>query len=300
MRPQLLYRVYVTCLSRARAILTVTHVPPRSLPRFPLSLPLFVSCRDKERKRKEEGGTKEERSREIKEERWYAFARAFNVSALVVKEEHLLPVHRPEDEAQEVEGWSRPGRGVRARVVERQIVRHLTHLIPYLSPSPVTTLIHPFFRHAFLQPDPLTLHTPPTLSSCLPPGPPLHRRRPPRLFPLFLVASRPTSSPPARSLFSRRTPAMPPRLESFRLPTPYKRSCCPFITTTLPRLPRPKDQPSSLTSIPRFSLSSFAFSTVSSLLSVFYHLRRRARRSVYTSSFLRFCSRALPRSLLTL
>lgn len=34
--------------------------------------------------------------------------------------------------------------GVRARVVERQIVRHLTHLIPYLTPSPVTTLIHPF------------------------------------------------------------------------------------------------------------------------------------------------------------
>lgn len=186
----------------------------------------------------------EERSREIKEERWYAFARAFNVSALVAKEEHLLPVHRPEDEAQEVgEGWSRPGRGVRARVVERQIVRHLTHLIPYLSPSPVTTLIHPFFRHAFLQPDPLTLHTPPTLPSCLPPGPPLHRRRPPRLFPPSLVASRPTSLPLARSLFSRRrTPAMPPRLESFRLPTPYKRSCCPFITTTLPRLPRPKDQ----------------------------------------------------------
>ena len=26
--------------------------------------------------------------------------------------------------------------GVRARVVERQIVRHLTHLIPYLTPSP--------------------------------------------------------------------------------------------------------------------------------------------------------------------
>lgn len=59
-------------------------------------------------------------------------ARAFNVSLLVAKEEHLLPqVHRPA----RGEGWLAKG-GVRARVVERQIVRHLTHLIPYLTPSP--------------------------------------------------------------------------------------------------------------------------------------------------------------------
>lgn len=59
-------------------------------------------------------------------------ARAFNVSLLVAKEEHLLPGTW----AGEGEGRNRVEGGVRARVVERQIVRHLTHLIPYLTPSP--------------------------------------------------------------------------------------------------------------------------------------------------------------------
>lgn len=60
---------------------------------------------------------------------------------------------------------------------------------------------------------------------------------------------------------TRRSPPLPPfatsiflfafsrcspprcRLESFRLPTPYKRSCCPFITTTLATTTRPKLPP---------------------------------------------------------
>lgn len=114
--------------------------------------------------------------------------------------------------------------GVRARVVERQIVRHLTHLIPYLTPSPVTTLIHPFLRYAFLQPDPLTLHTP--FSPPVPPlSLPLHR--PPLPLPPLTL----TSPAPLASSFSRQPP-LRRRLQSFRLPTPYKRSCCPFITTT--------------------------------------------------------------------
>lgn len=104
---------------------------------------------------------------------------------------------------------------MRARVVERQIVRHLTHLIPYLTPSPVTTLIHPFLRYAFLQPDPLTLHAILSLRPLDSPSP---------------TASS-SSTPAATRPFSRRPPPCH-RLESFRLPTPYKRSCCPFITTT--------------------------------------------------------------------
>lgn len=50
-----------------------------------------------------------------------------------------------------VVGIAQGGReaGVRVRVVERQIVRHLTHLIPYLTPSPVTTLIHPFLSSRY-------------------------------------------------------------------------------------------------------------------------------------------------------
>lgn len=58
-------------------------------------------------------------------------ARAFNVSLLVAKEEHLLPGTWAGGGGVESRGG-----GVRARVVERQIVRHLTHLIPYLTPSP--------------------------------------------------------------------------------------------------------------------------------------------------------------------
>lgn len=113
--------------------------------------------------------------------------------------------------------------GVRARVVERQIVRHLTHLIPYLTPSPVTTLIHPFLCYQLssnLSPYTLTSLSFSFSSPPGPPGPPLHRPPLPPLPP----------PPPVRP--SSRRPPPCRRFESFRLPTPYKRSCCPFITTT--------------------------------------------------------------------
>lgn len=176
---------------------------------------------------------------------------------------------------------------MRARVVERQIVRHLTHLIPYLTPSPVTTLIHPFLRYAFLQPDPLTLHTP--FSPVFPLSLPLHRPRslslPPP--PVSLTSPAPLARP-----FSR-VPPLRRRLQSFRLPTPYKRSCCPFITTTpatttterptapLPLLPLPS---------PR-SLSSFAVFHRSSLLPASYHLRR-APPAYFLRFFILFSSAA--------
>lgn len=69
-----------------------------------------------------------------------------------------------------------------------------------------------------------------TLSPCtrrfspvLPLSLPLHRSLPP-LFPL--------TSPTALARPFSRQPPLRRRLQSFRLPTPYKRSCCPFITTT--------------------------------------------------------------------
>lgn len=124
-----------------------------------------------------------------------------------------------------VVGIAQGGReaGVRARVVERQIVRHLTHLIPYLTPSPVTTLIHPFLCYQLssnVSPYTLTSLSFSFSSPPGPPGPPLHRPPLPPLPP----------PPPVRP--SSRRPPPCRRLESFRLPTPYKRSCCPFITTT--------------------------------------------------------------------
>lgn len=63
--------------------------------------------------------------------------------------------------------------------------------------------------------------------------PPPSRRGPPRPVAHLLP------SPSFSYLFTSRHPSPsalsldgPRRLESFRLPTPYKRSCCPFITTT--------------------------------------------------------------------
>lgn len=138
--------------------------------------------------------------------------------------------------------------GVRARVVERQIVRHLTHLIPYLTPSPVTTLIHPFLRYAFLQPDPLTLHTP--FSPVPPLSLPLHR--PPLPLPPLTL----TSPAPLASSFSRQPP-LRRRLQSFRLPTPYKRSCCPFITTTPATTTTERPPPPTISSALPFILHRF-------------------------------------------
>lgn len=168
--------------------------------------------------------------------------------------------------------------GVRARVVERQIVRHLTHLIPYLTPSPVTTLIHPFLRYAFLQPDPLTLHTP--FSPVPPLSLPLHR--PPLPLPPLTL----TSPAPLASSFSRQPP-LRRRLQSFRLPTPYKRSCCPFITTTPATTTTERPPP---LSSPR-SLSSFTVFHRSSLLLAFYHLRR-APPAYFLRFFVLFSSTA--------
>lgn len=135
--------------------------------------------------------------------------------------------------------------GVRARVVERQIVRHLTHLIPYLTPSPVTTLIHSFLRYAFLQPDPLTLHIP--FSPALPLSLPLHRPLPPSLLlsfspPLSLL---PLPSPsPALSLDSPRCAAASKALDYL----PLISARVAHLLPRLPRLPRPKDQPPPLPS----------------------------------------------------
>lgn len=142
---------------------------------------------------------------------------------------------------------------MRARVVERQIVRHLTHLIPYLTPSPVTTLIHPFLRYAFLQPDPLTLHTP--FSPILPLSLPLHRPLPP-LFPPYLARS-PLPSSAALSLDSPRCAAASKALDYL----PLISARVAHLLPRLPRLPRPKDQPP-----PNFLLRTpfrpSAFSTV--------------------------------------
>lgn len=170
---------------------------------------------------------------------------------------------------------------MRARVVERQIVRHLTHLIPYLTPSPVTTLIHPFLRYAFLQPDPLTLHTP--FSPILPLSLPLHRPLPPLPPPLS----------PALSLDSPRCAAASKALDYL----PLISARVAHLLPRLPRLPRPKDQPPPLPS-PHF-LSSFTVFHRSSLLPISYHLRRTLP-AYFLRFFLRFCSRAPPRSLLTL
>lgn len=175
-------------------------------------------------------------------------------------------------------------RGVRVRVVERQIVRHLTHLIPYLAPSPVTTLIYPFLRYAFLQPDPLTLHTP--FSPVFPLSLPLHRplSLPPSLLFLSYFCRSPPSPPlVALSLDSPRCAAASKALDYL----PLISARVAHLLPRLPRLPRPKDQPPPLPS-PR-SLSSFTVFHRSSLLSTSYHLRRAPRISFVSS----FYSRAL-------
>lgn len=123
--------------------------------------------------------------------------------------------------------------GVRARVVERQIVRHLTHLIPYLTLSPVTTLIHPF-PSAALQPDPLTLRAPSTpvalrLAHLFIVLHPLHPLVPP-LSPLV----RPFSSAATASKALDYLPLISARVA--------------HLLPRLPRLPRPKDQPPPLSS----------------------------------------------------
>lgn len=175
--------------------------------------------------------------------------------------------------------------GVRARVVERQIVRHLTHLIPYLTPSPVTTLIHPFLRYAFLQPDPLTLHTP-----FSPPYLRLAYLFIVLLF-LFLLSPLPLPPPsPALSLDSPRCAAASKALDYL----PLISARVAHLLPRLPRLPRPKDHPHYLLRAP-FHPSPFSTVHPFFLPSTTFDAHRP--RISFVSSF---CSQAPPRSLLTL
>lgn len=117
------------------------------------------------------------------------------------------------------------------------------------------------------------------------------------LFLLFSPLPRPSPPPPLLSRPFSRQPPLRHRLQSFRLPTPYKRSCCPFITTTpatttterptTPQLPSPHF-PFVLQRFPPFIPSSY-------LLSPSSHTAR-----TFLRFFLRLCSQAPPRSLLTL
>lgn len=109
---------------------------------------------------------------------------------------------------------------------------------------------------------------------------PLHR--PPLPLPPLTL----TSPAPLASSFSRQPP-LRRRLQSFRLPTPYKRSCCPFITTTPATTTTERPPP---LSSPR-SLSSFTVFHRSSLLLAFYHLRR-APPAYFLRFFVLFSSTA--------
>ncbi|KAL0105046.1 hypothetical protein PUN28_016582 [Cardiocondyla obscurior] len=121
---------------------------------------------------------------------------------------------------------------------------------------------------------PLTLHT--AFSPALPLSLPLHRPRPP----LSLTSTASLARP-----FSRQPP-LRRRLQSFRLPTPYKRSCCPFITTT--PATTTTERPTA-TSFPALSsLSSFTVFHRSSLLPATFDAPPPATISFVSS----FCSRA--------
>lgn len=79
-----------------------------------------------------------------------------------------------------------------------------------------------------------------------------------RFFSSYTTSDR-SPSPPSNLQLARPLAALPAprrRHESFRLPTPYKRSCCPFITTTLATATR--DQPPPCCP-PFFSASSSLF-----------------------------------------
>lgn len=161
-----------------------------------------------------------------------------------------------------VVGIAQGGReaGVRARVVERQIVRHLTHLIPYLTPSPVTTLIHPFLCYQLSSNvSPYTL-TSLSLSLSLHPLGRLVRHFIVLLFLLFLHPL-PYALPldgPRRAAASKALDYLP--LISARVA---------HLLPRLPRLPRPKDQPPSPASTPALPFSRRFPPFVSLSLSLF-------------------------------
>lgn len=136
---------------------------------------------------------------------------------------------------------------MRARVVERQIVRHLTHLIPYLTPSPVTTLIHPFLGYQLSSNQTLSPYTPTSLSLFLflftpqaASGPPLHR--PPLPPPV------PPPAPPSPLLYALSLDGPRRATASKALDyLPLISARVAHLLPRLPRLPRPKDQPPSPT-----------------------------------------------------
>lgn len=125
--------------------------------------------------------------------------------------------------------------------------------LPPWSPPPAGSSSHPCTQVRLHPPSPILLHLPPRFLSTFPPR---------------------------------------YRLESFRLPTPYKRSCCPFITTTLATGTRPRPPPSSFPfflfsflSFLLFAFSSFSFSSSFSLLFPF-SIRPRSFIRSFVSSFL--------------
>lgn len=140
------------------------------------------------------------------------------------------PVHEPEGEE-----WNRRGRGAgkssrAANCPPSYPPYTLSHTLT------VTTLI------------PLPPWSPPPAGSSLI----LHTVSPLFLPPQFLSSC-------SLSL------GVPRRLESFRLPTPYKRSCCPFITTTLATTTRPRPPPPCLVPFSFLFLPPFLLPLPSSL-----------------------------------
>lgn len=166
---------------------------------------------------------------------------------------------------------------MRARVVERQIVRHLTHLIPYLTLSPVTTLIHP----------PLPpLRFPPTR-----PSHPPRAIHPPAAL-LFIVLRPLHPLAPLSPLVRPFSPAATASKALDYLPLISARVA--HLLPRLPRLPRPKDQPPPLSPHALFRPS---FSTLRP------YFLPATTFDVYRPSYLRFfvsVSKQHPRSLLTL
>lgn len=122
--------------------------------------------------------------------------------------------------------------------------------LPPWSPPPAGSSSHPCTQVRLHPPSPILLHLPPRFLSTFPPR---------------------------------------YRLESFRLPTPYKRSCCPFITTTLATGTRPRPPPSSF---PFFLFSFLSFLLflrfLFLLLFLFFFLFPSAPVRLFVRSFLRF------------
>lgn len=164
----------------------------------------------------------------------YAFARAFSVSALVVKEENIYyPVHRPRKrDGGGGGGRNRPGRGAGK-----------SSRAANCPPSyPPYTLSHTLARnHPY---PPLPLRCAPTRPShptraihprCPPPSPPLHRP--------------PPSPPLSASALSSRPPFLSAATASKALDyLPLISARVAHLLPRLPRLPRPKDQPPPLSS----------------------------------------------------